>query len=86
MGAIGKAGDVACRAAVHAERAISRIEIVRDGAVAWAEECGCPDATVNWRDQEAGTGEHYYYLHVIQADGQMAWSSPVWVRTPDTSR
>jgi hypothetical protein len=22
---------------------------------------------------------HYYYLRVLQTDGNMAWSSPIWV-------
>ena len=22
---------------------------------------------------------HYYYLRVLQEDGEMAWSSPIWV-------
>ena len=26
---------------------------------------------------------HYYYLQVIQRDGQMAWSSPVWISAVD---
>ena len=29
-------------------------------------------------DDDAG-GTDYYYLRVVQANGQMAWSSPVWV-------
>ena len=32
-------------------------------------------------DNQAGPGENYYYVRVIQADDQMAWSSPIWVRT-----
>ncbi len=23
---------------------------------------------------------NYYYLRVLQADGEMAWSSPIWIR------
>ena len=25
-------------------------------------------------------GESYYYVRLIQADDQMAWSSPIWVK------
>jgi len=25
------------------------------------------------------TGKHYVYVHVLQADGNQAWSSPIWV-------
>ncbi len=30
-------------------------------------------------DQDAGKGSYYYYLRVVQEDGEMAWSSPIWV-------
>jgi hypothetical protein len=32
------------------------------------------------RDRGAAGREHSYYLRVTQADGQQAWSSPIWVR------
>jgi len=25
------------------------------------------------------TGKHYLYIHLVQADGNQAWSSPIWV-------
>jgi hypothetical protein len=31
------------------------------------------------RQPDAQPGENYYYVRVIQKDGQMAWSSPIWV-------
>jgi hypothetical protein len=33
-----------------------------------------------WVDNQPRTGERYYYVRVIQANDQMAWSSPIWVR------
>jgi hypothetical protein len=30
-------------------------------------------------DNQPPAGESYYYVRVIQADDQMAWSSPIWV-------
>ncbi len=30
-------------------------------------------------DKEVTPGRHWYYLRVLQEDGEMAWSSPVWV-------
>lgn len=29
-----------------------------------------------------GAGEHYVYIHVMQSDGNQAWSSPIWVTLP----
>ncbi len=80
MGDEGVATDAECRATVHAEAPLRTLEIVKDGYVAWSEECSGLDAALEWRDPEPPVQEHYYYLHVVQEDGQMAWSSPIWVR------
>jgi hypothetical protein len=37
-------------------------------------------AKVNYIDNENQEGENYYYVRVIQSNGQMAWSSPIWIR------
>ena len=34
------------------------------------------------RDDTPGRPTDYYYIHILQADGEQAWSSPVWVSTP----
>jgi len=79
MGQEGRAEEATCHAAVHAVGPLARIEIVKDGDVAYAQESDALDATITWTDPEPLTGEHAYYLHVIQADGEQAWSSPVWI-------
>jgi hypothetical protein len=33
----------------------------------------------SYRDIEPPEGENYYYVRVQQTDGQLAWSSPIWV-------
>jgi len=30
-------------------------------------------------DQDAGRGVSWYYVRVVQSNGQLAWSSPIWV-------
>lgn len=32
-----------------------------------------------WEDTDLDDGENYYYVRVSQTNGQVAWSSPVWV-------
>ena len=34
---------------------------------------------MKWLDSAAGPGRHWYLLKVIQADQEMAWTSPIWV-------
>jgi hypothetical protein len=31
-------------------------------------------------DDDDPTGSAFYYARVFQTDGELAWSSPVWVR------
>ena len=37
------------------------------------------DLMFTFVDSEAAQGENYYYVRVLQADDQIAWSSPIWV-------
>ena len=82
MGGVGHAAEVECCATVHAVEPLRESRIIKDGEVAWSRNLDELDATITWRDPEPPTREHYYYLQVIQADGQMAWSSPTWIGPP----
>ncbi|MER3415217.1 MAG: hypothetical protein C4297_03265 [Gemmataceae bacterium] len=35
-----------------------------------------------WTDDTSDTADHYYYVRVQQKDGELAWSSPIWVQRP----
>jgi hypothetical protein len=37
---------------------------------------------IPWEDPAPRKGEapSYYYVRVVQKDGQMAWASPIWVQ------
>jgi hypothetical protein len=39
-------------------------------------------ATFEVTDQTLLHRWNYYYLRVLQADGEMAWSSPIWIKRP----
>jgi hypothetical protein len=79
MGEIGDAEDVICRGNLHAVSPFAFVEIIRSGEVVCHQECDGLDYGFEWEDPEAWDGERYYYLHVVQKDGQEAWSSPIWV-------
>jgi len=68
---------------------ISRIEIVRNNEVVHQQRFEEADAELHWFDTD-GFDEFalapedappfgFYYVRVLQADGQMAWLSPVWL-------
>ena len=54
---------------LHAEGSVDRPLNAAEHRVRWTD----PD----WAAQ---TAEQWYYVRVIQADDEMAWSSPVWVK------
>ena len=61
----------------QSEVAISKVEIVKDGKDHLSEEPNSEQ--VNYKIREAVSGDGCYYARVTRQDGQMAWSSPIWV-------
>ena len=58
---------------------LKRVTLVRNEANYKTWEPGKRELTATFTDAAPLTGENRYYLRVEQADGNMAWSSPVWV-------
>ena len=59
---------------------VARVEVIRNNRFVHTVQPGGPRAEFSFRDNEPPPGESYYYVRVEQADGQLAWSSPIWVR------
>ena len=38
-----------------------------------------PEMNFAYTDADAKAGDAYYYVRVQQKNGQIAWSSPIWV-------
>jgi hypothetical protein len=64
---------------VAATGEIRQVDIVRDNAFVYTSDPDGSEVELEYQDQEATAGEHYYYVRVIQEDGEMAWSSPIWI-------
>ena len=58
---------------------IEQIDIIKDNTFAYTAEPQTGEVTVTFTDSAATAGTHYYYVRVIQSDGNMAWSSPIWI-------
>lgn len=65
---------------VHGTAPVAKLEIVRNGEVCCSREPGAEDCSLEYRDQALQDEECYYYARVTQSDGEMAWSSPIFVR------
>jgi hypothetical protein len=58
---------------------IRRIELVRNNQVVYTHGPSPEQVQFRYQDAQPPAGEAYYYVRVIQEDGNMAWSSPIWV-------
>ena len=72
-------GSVSVTARVQCPRPIKTIEICRNNEFVYSTTPVGPEATIEFLDQEPIQEPSYYYLRVIQEDGEIAWSSPVWL-------
>ncbi len=59
---------------------IRQIDVIRDDKFVHNLNPLQKEATFTYVDAQPKAGESYYYVRVIQADEQMAWSSPIWIR------
>lgn len=66
---------------VHGTAAIERIDVIRSGDVVASLPLSEHDALVSLPLPDLGTGE-YVYVRVLQSDGALAWSSPLYVEGP----
>jgi hypothetical protein len=62
--------------------AFSKVVIVRDGKEVYTAAPGTKDVVLEWTDPEpvaVGGAASYYYVRGEQSDGQLVWTSPMWV-------
>ena len=43
------------------------------------ESLGRTDLEVEWTDESELSGPSFLYARLVLADGEMAWTSPIWV-------
>ena len=58
---------------------LKRVVVVRDNQVVYSQEPVAVTYDLRFRETSLTAGEHFYYVRAEQADGNVAWSSPVWV-------
>jgi hypothetical protein len=86
MGSVIPAGEIAgapvLSASVAAPWLIDRVQVIKSGSVAadFASTRHAMEAEFAWPDTAFDpTQPTYYYVRLSLADGEMAWSSPIWV-------
>jgi hypothetical protein len=58
---------------------ISKVDILKDGKVIHSAEPNQQEVSLEYQDDSADGGRHYYYVRLMQKDGMMAWSSPLFI-------
>jgi hypothetical protein len=71
---------------VHGTRPIARVDVIKDFVYVYSTEPNTPRVVFSWTDNESRpAGLSWYYIRAIQDDGQLAWASPIWVRSNPVS-
>jgi hypothetical protein len=61
---------------------IKQIDVIRNRAFIYSTRPGTRQAAFDYIDRQSLPGESWYYVRVMQEDGQLAWSSPIWIQKP----
>ncbi len=59
---------------------ILQIDLIKNRKFVYTQRPGARQASFEFTDAEFAPGESWYYIRVLQQDGQLAWSSPIWVK------
>ncbi len=75
------APKLAIRAIGTAE--VSQVVVIKNQEIVYTAQPGTREVSLEFLDTHFVAGEPaYYYVRVLQSDGQLAWSSPIWVDAP----
>ncbi len=58
---------------------ILKVDMLKDGKVIHSEEPNQQEVSLNYQEANTDGGRHYYYVRLLQKDGMIAWSSPLFV-------
>ena len=61
---------------------LSELAIVKDLNFVYSTDPKGAEVELEWQDRDFGPGTHLYYIRSQQTDGQIAWSSPIWITKP----
>jgi hypothetical protein len=58
---------------------IARVVVIKSNRTVYTAPGSGSEMRFTYTDQVPAAGEAYYYVRVEQQDGQLGWSSPIWV-------
>jgi hypothetical protein len=76
-------GPVALKVLAHGTAPIARVDIIKDFHHAYTAEPKAERVAFTWTDEgSVNRDPSWYYVRVVQEDGEVAWGSPMWVHPP----
>ncbi|HYM12320.1 MAG TPA: DUF3604 domain-containing protein [Bryobacterales bacterium] len=61
---------------------ILQIDLIKNKTLLYTTRPGTKEASFEFTDRDFSPGTNWYYVRILQQDGQLAWSSPIWVHSP----
>lgn len=58
---------------------LKQVDVLKDSKVVATFTSPGPEYKGTWTDPQPTAGTHYYYVRVLQEDGEIAWGSPMWI-------
>ncbi len=58
---------------------IARVDLIRNNEYVYSDEPGKQSFELKYVDMQPASGTNLYYFRLLQEDGEVAWSSPIWV-------
>jgi hypothetical protein len=77
---VPSAGEVKLSIKIIGTTPIRQIDIIRNNTFIHNRNPLEKEVSFTYVDNQPLPGESYYYVRVIQADDNMAWSSPIWIK------
>ena len=78
----GRPNSVELRVKILGTAPIQQVDVIRGQDFVYTLQNQSDQVEFSFTDQDSRSGEVHYYVRVQQGDGQMAWSSPIWVTLP----
>ncbi|HTM51221.1 MAG TPA: hypothetical protein VL285_21145 [Bryobacteraceae bacterium] len=77
--AFSAGGHPRLRAHIAGTGRIAQVDLARNNQFVYNARPAAAEFDLDYYDQSSPPGENYYYVRVIQEDGNLAWSSPIWI-------
>ena len=58
---------------------IKSVDIMKNSEIVHTINPRNKNVQFNWKDSNQNSGESWYYVRVVQEDGEIAWGSPMWI-------